>query len=67
MINLFDYHQRVPTQIDRFKLLKSLLIDDSFCEEPLKADGHSSDLNLSVKHFFEFIFESNLNSNGSAS
>ncbi|TKG15126.1 hypothetical protein FCV81_17520, partial [Vibrio breoganii] len=55
LINLFDYHQRVPTQIDRFKLLKSLLIDDSFCEEPLKADGHSSDLNLSVKHFLNLF------------
>ena len=29
-------------------------------------DGHSSVLNLSVKHFFEFIFEEKLNSNGSA-
>ena len=53
LINLFDYHQRVPTQIDRFKLLKSLL----FRGLPLKADGHSSDLNLSVKHFFAFYFE----------
>ncbi|WP_301665717.1 hypothetical protein, partial [Vibrio cholerae] len=24
LINLFDYHQRVPTQIDWFTLLKSL-------------------------------------------
>ncbi|WP_039971131.1 hypothetical protein, partial [Vibrio halioticoli] len=28
--------------------------------------GHSSVLNHSVKHFFEFIFEEKLNSNGSA-
>ena len=26
LINLFDYHQRVPTQIDRFKLLKSVVL-----------------------------------------
>ncbi|PWI33165.1 hypothetical protein DI392_12810 [Vibrio albus] len=26
LINLFDYHQRVPTQIDRFKLLKSVAL-----------------------------------------
>ncbi|MEZ9918136.1 hypothetical protein AB4404_17160, partial [Vibrio breoganii] len=62
LINLFDYHQRVPTQIDRFKLLKSA----AFNALALKQDGHSSDLNLSVKHFFEFIFEEKLNSNDSA-
>uniref|UniRef100_UPI00301618CB hypothetical protein n=1 Tax=Vibrio cholerae TaxID=666 RepID=UPI00301618CB len=26
LINLFDYHQRVPTQIDWFTLLKSVLL-----------------------------------------
>ncbi|EOX3120374.1 hypothetical protein ACPFMY_003282, partial [Vibrio cholerae] len=26
LINLFDYHQRVPTQIDWFILLKSVLL-----------------------------------------
>ncbi|WP_222104120.1 hypothetical protein, partial [Vibrio algivorus] len=29
LINLFDYHQRVPTQIDRFKLLKSVVLIES--------------------------------------
>ncbi|MEZ9592397.1 hypothetical protein AB4302_15685, partial [Vibrio breoganii] len=61
LINLFDYHQRVPTQIDRSKLLKSLL-----SRLASQVDGHSSVLNQSVKHFFEFIFEEKLNSNGSA-
>ncbi|EOV0171055.1 hypothetical protein ACOIYK_004551, partial [Vibrio parahaemolyticus] len=48
-----DYHQRVPTQIDRFILLKSLL-----CEKfSLKAEVHSSEIIERVKHFFfQFIF-----------
>ncbi|EOV9325492.1 hypothetical protein ACN5WI_004480, partial [Vibrio parahaemolyticus] len=47
-----DYHQRVPTQIDRSILLKSLL-----CEKfSLKAEVHSSEIIERVKHFFQFIF-----------
>ncbi|NOH99008.1 hypothetical protein F0226_19850 [Vibrio sp. 99-70-13A1] len=48
----FDIHQRVPTQIDRFKLLKSF----AFRSVLLKADGHSSELAFSVKHFLKFNF-----------
>ncbi|WP_080538950.1 hypothetical protein, partial [Vibrio vulnificus] len=32
LINLLDYHQRVPTQIDRFILLKSLLFEKFFSQ-----------------------------------
>jgi hypothetical protein len=46
----------VPTQIDRFILLKSVVLSNP-TEVSLEVDGHSSDLSLSVKHFFEFIFE----------
>ncbi|MES5773814.1 hypothetical protein V8T50_00005, partial [Vibrio parahaemolyticus] len=49
-----DYHQRVPTQIDRSILLKSLL-----CEKfSLKAEAYSNELILSVKHFLKLIFRS---------
>ncbi|MFH4487073.1 hypothetical protein WMQ28_14585, partial [Vibrio metschnikovii] len=37
----FDYHQRVPTQIDWFKLLKSLLANLSLSFE---AEVNSSEL-----------------------
>ncbi len=47
-----DYHQRVPTQIDRFILLKSLL----FKKLSFKAEVHSSDLVVGVKHFIQLIF-----------
>ncbi|CAK2025852.1 hypothetical protein VCRA2122O265_390001 [Vibrio crassostreae] len=32
-----------------------------FSKEPLKVDGHSSELGSSVKHFFQLIFQSILN------
>ncbi len=52
----FDIHQRVPTQIDRFKLLKSFAYRNFlFTKKPLKADVNSSDLILSVKHFLKLI------------
>ncbi|MCG3767274.1 hypothetical protein EXA23_13865, partial [Vibrio cincinnatiensis] len=52
-INLFDYHQRVPTQIDWFKLLKS-----GACEshESFEAEVHFSEITERVKHFFKFSF-----------
>ncbi|KAB0304816.1 hypothetical protein F2Z80_11625 [Vibrio fortis] len=56
---LSDIHQRVPTQIDRFKFLKSLLL--KFRLEPLELDGYSSELAFSVKHFLSLIFQSILN------
>ncbi|SON51202.1 conserved protein of unknown function [Vibrio tapetis subsp. tapetis] len=41
----------MPTQIDRFKLLKS------FSNRALlDSDGHSSDLSFSVNHFFQNYF-----------
>ncbi|CAH7481391.1 conserved hypothetical protein [Vibrio chagasii] len=53
---LGDIHQRVPTQIDRFKLLKSFASQNFlFTKKPLKADVNSSDLILSVKHFLKLI------------
>ncbi|CAH6826003.1 hypothetical protein VCHA50P415_10001 [Vibrio chagasii] len=55
-IKRFDIHQRVPTQIDRFKLLKSFAYRNFlFTKKPLKADVNSSDLILSVKHFLKLI------------
>ncbi|TKG38010.1 hypothetical protein FC063_22520 [Vibrio tasmaniensis] len=55
-IKRFDIHQRVPTQIDRFKLLKSFACRNFlFTKKPLKADVNSSDLILSVKHFLKLI------------
>ncbi|WP_422487469.1 hypothetical protein, partial [Vibrio chagasii] len=55
-IKRFDIHQRVPTQIDRFKLLKSFASQNFlFSKKPLKADVNSSDLILSVKHFLKLI------------
>ncbi|MEZ9582034.1 hypothetical protein AB4230_07070, partial [Vibrio cyclitrophicus] len=58
----FDIHQRVPTQIDRFKLLKSFTSQALLLsKEPLEVDGHSSELGSSVKHFFSLIFQSILN------
>ncbi|MPW36782.1 hypothetical protein GCU72_10000 [Vibrio sp. B1Z05] len=54
MINLFDYHQRVPTQIDRFKLLKSV----AFKGYPFERVVYSNEIIISVNHFFinHFIF-----------
>ena len=52
-INLFDYHQRVPTQIDWFKLLKS---GASLAHESFEAEVHSSEITERVKHFFNFLF-----------
>ncbi|TOP56856.1 hypothetical protein CGH12_20035 [Vibrio parahaemolyticus] len=49
-----DYHQRVPTQIDRSILLKSLLFE----KFSLKAEAYSNELILSVKHFLKLIFRS---------
>ncbi|WP_425086298.1 hypothetical protein, partial [Vibrio parahaemolyticus] len=47
---------RVPTQIDRFILLKSLL-----CEKfSLKAEVHSSEIIERVKHFFFNLFSQKL-------
>ncbi|ORT51382.1 hypothetical protein ST37_05340 [Vibrio sp. qd031] len=46
----------MPTQIDRFILLKSVVLSNA-TEVSLEVDGHSSDLSLSVKHFFAFYFE----------
>ncbi|WP_260169789.1 hypothetical protein [Vibrio crassostreae] len=55
-IKRFDIHQRVPTQIDRFKLLKSFAHRNFlFTKKPLKANVNSSDLILSVKHFLKLI------------
>ncbi|RTZ24504.1 hypothetical protein EKN09_03155, partial [Vibrio penaeicida] len=47
-----DYHQRVPTQIDRSILLKSV----AFSNVLLKADGHFSYLSCCVKHFFQLSY-----------
>ncbi|MCG6351984.1 hypothetical protein K6U68_19665, partial [Vibrio fluvialis] len=47
-----DYHQRVPTQIDRFILLKNF----AFRSFLLEAEVHSSEITESVKHFFQFSF-----------
>ncbi|MCS0364649.1 hypothetical protein ND928_09680, partial [Vibrio diabolicus] len=47
-----DYHQRVPTQIDRSILLKSFPVE--LCS---KQDGHFSELKFSVNHFFQTFFK----------
>ncbi|MFV0574668.1 MAG: hypothetical protein ACK5NC_04535, partial [Vibrio sp.] len=52
---LIDYHQRVPTQIDRFKLLKSLFYPIRLVRL-VEQGGHSSDLDFSVKHFLKSFF-----------
>ncbi|PMM01401.1 hypothetical protein BCT64_18200, partial [Vibrio breoganii] len=44
LINLFDYHQRVPTQIDRFKLLKSAALNAL----ALKQDAYNTRLTVKV-------------------
>ncbi|MFW1498050.1 hypothetical protein ACEWBF_16795, partial [Vibrio parahaemolyticus] len=46
--------QRVPTQIDRSILLKSL----AFSALALEAEAYSKELIFSVKHFFKLIFRS---------
>ncbi|MEZ8704173.1 hypothetical protein AB6D74_20220, partial [Vibrio cyclitrophicus] len=52
-----DIHQRVPTQIDRFKLLKSFTSQALLLSKvPLEVDGHSSELTFSVKHFLKINF-----------
>ncbi|MFA0415666.1 hypothetical protein AB4520_18030, partial [Vibrio renipiscarius] len=52
--NLLDYHQRVPTQIDRFILLKSALLCDL---HHFGRGGYFSDLKFSVNHFFQTFFQ----------
>ncbi|TQQ11369.1 hypothetical protein FLL69_17735 [Vibrio cholerae] len=51
LINLFDYHQRVPTQIDWFILLKSFSYRNRFSAQFARA-AYITLIQLSVKRYF---------------